>query len=549
MGPAEYLKVLRARWWVVVALVLIGAGVAWITTPAKSAGTSPVARFRATTLLVKGPSASGDPAEATNLSLVASLVESSVVIERSAAELGRPAGELTSGLAVAVNDKAGTLQISSVDTDPARAVKEADTIAAQLTTLLAERRQQQLDPLIAATNDRITTLENRSRALESQLAAAGSSQTDRQRAERESSLRQLGANYDQLQQLTAQAASAANQLAVLSPAASLPETNTAAGFSAPSSRPARAAIGLVVGLLAGLALVVAFERMNPKLRTTAQAEQVFGFPVIAEIPQQSRRSQRRGGITTFAEPHSVAAESYRGLRTALMYMPRANEHDSGSSDRFGGGHVVLVTSAAPAEGKTTVVANLAAGFAEKDGDVVVVSGDARHPAIETMLLGRRAAGAKLAAKEQADAVFTMIPGVKLVLACDPHTNPADIVNYERQVVQQARARSQTVIIDTPPVLIANDATELMHAADSIVLVARCGSTTVASARRTAELVARLQVPVLGIVLIGTDTDAVADSSYYRSRPRRGARQQPPRPIPTNAAVGRPVPEPMSSVCS
>ena len=77
MGPAEYLKVLRARWWAVAALVLIGAGVAWIMTPAKSSSPSEVARFRATTVLVKGPSATGDPADATNLSLVASLAESS----------------------------------------------------------------------------------------------------------------------------------------------------------------------------------------------------------------------------------------------------------------------------------------------------------------------------------------------------------------------------------------------------------------------------------------------------------------------------------------
>jgi hypothetical protein len=137
----------------------------------------------------------------------------------------------------------------------------------------------------------------------------------------------------------------------------------------------------------------------------------------------------------------------------------------------------------------------------------------------------------------------MIPGVKLVLSCDPDTNPADIVNYESEIVQQARARSQTVVIDTPPALIANDATELMHTADSIVLVARCGSTTVASARRTAELVARLHVAVVGVVLIGTEGTAVADSSYYRSRPRRGARQETPRPARINANVGQRVPAP------
>ena len=536
VGPAEYLRVLRSRWWAVAALVLIGAGVAWITTPSTPNAASRVAHFRAATTLVQGLPATGDAADATNLTLAASLAGSGAVIDRSAAELGVPAAELTTGLEVGVNDKAGTLQISSTATDPTAATKEADTIAAQLVTFLTERRLQQLDPLIASTTDRINTLETRITALDAQIGTAVSPQADLQRAERDSVVRQLSANLDRLQQLNTQAAGAPNQLVILATAAAAPES-TSAGFSAPTSHSARAAIGLVVGLLAGLALMIAFERINPRVRTTAQAEMVFGLPVIAEIPRQSRRqTRRRGMIATFSEPHSVAAESYRGLRTALMYMPRANDADTDVVDRFAGGHVVLVTSASPGEGKTTVVANLAAAFAEKEGEVIVVSGDARQPAIESLLLGRRAAGARLAAKERADALFTMIPGVRLILSSDPNTNPADIVDFERAVVEQTRARSQTAIIDTPPALVANDATELMHVADSIVLVARCGSTSVASARRSAELIARLHVAVAGVVLVGTDTAAIAGSSYYRNRARRTAPKVrapylPPQPTP------------------
>lgn len=519
MGPAEYVKVIRRRWWVISALILIGGGVAWITTPAK-APASETTRFRATTMLVKGPSATGAVAN-TNLAFAAALAESSVVLDAAATELGRPTAELATGLFVIVDDKAGTLQISSVDADRVLAANKADTVATQLITFLGERQQQQLDPLIASTSDRISKFESRLSELDAQIPPPGT-QADLQRAERDSVVRQLSANYDRLQQLTAEVAAAGNGLVTLSPASTAPEA-TSAGFSAPGSRSARAAIGLAVGLLAGLALVLAFERIDPKIRTSAQAEQTFGLPVIAEIPRQSRwRSPRHGGVATFREPHSVAAESYRGLRTALTY--RANEADS-AVDRFATGHVVLVTSPSPREGKTTVAANLAAGFAETEGEVVVVSGDARDPAIEVMLLGRRAAGAKLARSEHPDAVATMIPGVKLVLSCDPNGNPASIVAYEREIVRRARARSQIVIIDTPSALVANDATELMNTADSVVLVARCGSTSVASARRTAELIGRLPVPVVGIVLLGTDPGLGA-GAYCRKLPRRRARPAP-----------------------
>jgi hypothetical protein len=109
----------------------------------------------------------------------------------------------------------------------------------------------------------------------------------------------------------------------------------------------------------------------------------------------------------------------------------------------------------------------------------------------------------------------------LVPSCDASTNPADIVGYESAIVRNERARSRTVIIDTPPALIANDASELMHNADSVVLVARCGATTVASARRTADLVARMRAEVVGIVLLGTDRETV-DDYYYRKQPSRRA---------------------------
>src|SRR5687768_4787530 len=114
MGPSEYVSVLRARWWMIAVLALIGVGVVWITTPAKPPAESEVVHFRATTTLVKGPSATTD--SSANLVLFSSLVGSDVVMDRSAAELSRPVDELTTGLQTAVNEKAGTLLISSLDT-------------------------------------------------------------------------------------------------------------------------------------------------------------------------------------------------------------------------------------------------------------------------------------------------------------------------------------------------------------------------------------------------------------------------------------------------
>jgi Mrp family chromosome partitioning ATPase len=532
VGPSEYLSLLRARWWAVVLIVLIGATTAGLTAPGKSDSDTTVS-YVASTTLVRGQSTSLQPTDGVNLGVAATLAGSGVVVERSAAELGVPPAALASGLSTIVVDKVGTLQISSSDTNPEQAIAEANAVAAHLITYMAERRQQQLDPLIVATNDRIASLNERLKTIDAQILPPGT-QADLQRTERESVLRQLGSNYDRLQQLNEQATGAENDLEVLSPASAVVDTRSD-GFAVPDSRWARGLIGALLGLVVGVALVLLLEHLKPSIRTVAQAESAFGQPVIAEIPAQRLRWGMRRVISVFADPYSVAAESYRSLRTALWYIPRANGSHPEMHDRFTGGHVVLVTSASPGDGKTSVVANLAAAFAEKDGDVVVVSGDARQPEVEPLLLGRRAAGARLAAKEQSDTVLTMIPGVKLVLSCDPNSNPADIVGYESKIARRERSRSQIVVIDTPPALIANDASELMQTADSIVLVARCGSTSISSARRLGDLVARMRVPVVGVVLIGT-ADAGADSHYYRKKParrlRRMERVAPPPSVPS-----------------
>ncbi|MBA2282236.1 MAG: hypothetical protein H0W25_13555, partial [Acidimicrobiia bacterium] len=80
-------------------------------------------------------------------------------------------------------------------------------------------------------------------------------------------------------------------------------------------------------------------------------------------------------------------------------------------------------------------------------------------------------------------------------------------------------------IDTAPLLATNDATELIPAADSVVVVCRAGKTTLEAAHRTCDLLARLGAPVVGVALIGSRTNEAAYSRYYTTadtpRRRRG----------------------------
>ena len=120
--------------------------------------------------------------------------------------------------------------------------------------------------------------------------------------------------------------------------------------------------------------------------------------------------------------------------------------------------VVMVTSASPGEGKTTTTANLAAVFAEAGSSVLVVNCDFRRPTIHQYF----------GVDDEPRRVHeTTIPGVKIVtnVLADPGSNPAQVVAAQRQVVAAARGRFDVILLDTAPLLTANDAVELVGSAD------------------------------------------------------------------------------------
>jgi Mrp family chromosome partitioning ATPase len=171
----------------------------------------------------------------------------------------------------------------------------------------------------------------------------------------------------------------------------------------------------------------------------------------------------------------------------------------------------MVTSASPGEGKTTTTANLAAVFAEAGSSVLVVNCDFRRPTIH------RYFGVE---DEPRRVHETSVPGVKIVtnVLSDPASNPSQVVAAQRQVVAAARGRFDVILLDTAPLLAANDAVELVSSADMILLVARAGTTKSDNAEQCIELLTRLDVPLAGVVL--TDLSSASNDYYYYYQPGR-----------------------------
>jgi capsular exopolysaccharide synthesis family protein len=297
-------------------------------------------------------------------------------------------------------------------------------------------------------------------------------------------------------------------LRTLEPAVAAPvETDDIQG---PSSRPGRALMLGAFGLLLGVGAAFAVDRFDNRVRSKRTAEDALGVPVVAEVPPIPRSAG--GRLLPLTEPSSFV-EAYRGLRSSVDRWTPQTEHDDGH-------RVIVVASASAGEGRTTTVAHLAATLAEAGRSVLVISADLRRPALHLYFDRPRDPGlvdvlsGGPGAPTLADLdLTTAIPGVRFVSSGAPTANPAPLLDHAGDLLRAARSLCDFVLVDSPPLLTTSDAVDLAREADGVLLVLRAGRTSIGAATRSAELLQRFDIPVLGAVLLASETTPNA-------RPRR-----------------------------
>jgi polysaccharide biosynthesis transport protein len=551
MEPLEYLRVFRRRWRLLVSCVLVAGVAAWVTTPATPS--LDAAEYEASHTIIRDTSASGDT-PTQSLATVNLLVKTGDVPRRAAERLGYEGNPLRLARSVVteVDEQVGTLTITATAGTRDDAAEVANVFAEETLGHLGEQVQDDLDDDIDAIEGQLAQLRVDIDALEAQIAAAEAADQDTAllQTQRDARLRQYGAALDQQTALLNQPPPAAGYV-TLEPASGDLATVKGSGFDAPRSRPVRAVIGAMLGLLLGLAMVLVVERLDPRLKTRAETERAFGLPVVAEVPwnHEVRRDPYR--IVSLDQPAGSHAEAYRSLRAALLLMPRHVLRDDAHEEPLlveSEPRVVLVTSAAPNEGKTSTVANLAVAFAEIGRSVLVLGCDFRRPEVHNYFGVVEAPGLSDLLENRhgvhdlgAITKLANVPNVRVVPNGSPLHNFGDVAAFGREMVAQARSWADVVLVDTAPLLATNDAIELLPSVDAVVIVSRTGRTTVESARRAREMLGRLGAPVTGICSIGTPPqDASYRAYYYTDAPparHRWLRLRRRVPEPTPAMTG------------
>ena len=195
-------------------------------------------------------------------------------------------------------------------------------------------------------------------------------------------------------------------------------------------------------------------------------------------------------------PKSEAAEAYRALRTSILL------------SSFGAPpKVILVTSALPQEGKTTISANSALVLAQRGSRVLLLDADLRRPGLEK-LFGIKPRGGLSTLISGVDRVedvvvpFSEVPNLWILPAGPIPPQPAELLSSTvmRDYIARWRNEFDHIIIDSPPCLSVTDAVVLSPDADRVILVARSGQTTKPALRHACDLLLQVNAKVMGIVL-------------------------------------------------
>ncbi len=258
--------------------------------------------------------------------------------------------------------------------------------------------------------------------------------------------------------------------------------------------PASILAGLVVAI--GMALVI--DLIDNRVRTPLQVIRSVQMTVLGTVPdvKEDEAARRVGELARVAAqaPQSLTAESFRQLRTALLY----------SSDTEL--KTLLVTSPKADEGKTVVACNLAATLAASGCRVLLIDANFRRPRIHRVFdlpntVGLSSVLARLSSFDES-VRSTSVANLD-VLVCGPvPPSPADLLGSEamQKVLAEARRRYDNVIIDGTPVLVVADSHVLCRLVDGVTMVINCRKTSRGMAIRSRRMLLGLRARVVGAVL-------------------------------------------------
>jgi succinoglycan biosynthesis transport protein ExoP len=275
-----------------------------------------------------------------------------------------------------------------------------------------------------------------------------------------------------------------------------------------ASLPKAYAMGILLGLAAGIAIALVCHFLDQSVQTVDQAEFLAGVPVLAAVPKKNRSNPRL--LDVVADREGLSAESFRSLRATLAMPVHADER-----------RIFLFTSALPAEGKTFCSSNFAATLAQQGFRTLLIDGDLRRPMVSRIFFGEnRVPGLYeiLAGKAQFEkaVVDSKVENLAILPSGLRGPNPSELLASAKlqDVFKQALLTYDRVVIDTAPILAVSDSLLIAPHVDVTCLVLRSFKTPRKTLQRALKSLQEIHCHPTGIVL--NFLPSGANNYYYYS---------------------------------
>ena len=284
--------------------------------------------------------------------------------------------------------------------------------------------------------------------------------------------------------------------------ADLPTTPT--GFSDNILR----ALGLFLGTGMGAAFAFVLHRLDRTARESGDVELALGTSVLASIPSFGMANRSGSAAIVMLSGGKSARvqrsrEAFRRLRSSVQFLGTTRDADT-----------FLITSARPAEGKSTTAANLAIALAQGETKVCLVNADLRRPTIEKVLgipSSQQGLGDWLSDQSVSNIMVAVpgTPGLVVVPAGPPPSNPGELLATTRfsGLIDELTDQFDIVLVDAPPVLSAADASSIARTVDGTIVVVDSSRTDTDTLLKVRAEIDRAGGTVVGAILNRDNSDS------------------------------------------
>jgi len=272
-------------------------------------------------------------------------------------------------------------------------------------------------------------------------------------------------------------------------------------------------LGLAAGIVAGVGGAILVDNTDQTITTPEDVESITLLPTLTMVPlmlQKGGHDVGGHGPEVVIQPRSSFAESFNALRTSLLL-----------SSAGGPPRVILVTSAVPGEGKTTISSNLAATMAMNGLRVLLVDADLRRGRISESLrmgttLGLSGCLSNMCDWHDAIKSLDALPRLSVLGGGQRPPNPAELLSSAKmaELLEEWKSEFDQIILDLPPGLAVTDPVMLSPLADAVIVATRSGHTHRDALRRLTAILARANARVVGIVLNAFDPNTQYYGHYY-----------------------------------